>query len=356
MAKKRSKPRVNSLKQYTGNKSYIKGKIFEKTLHVLLVKAGFSTDVSGLQVTMNQKRLHGRGATYDPDFFKQFSLGIPFINPLMLVLEAKNYNNRVGLSIVREFLGAFIDISQYARIDTKKGGQKRYDMLFDTRYNYCPVLFSLKGFQRKSEGFMFAHGINFISYENSEIMAKILTLLDGLLEQLDFSKFQDADFRLFDDLEQVKNIDNEAKRANFDTAYNNFLEYLNKVNSLIGVLDFKYPVHILYENTVSASYLKEVRIVRKKDNLFMLENVVKRKFGEFSFSRTFLKDYLLYAQRHELLDKVIRQIDVVQVNKDSFTLRKLRIAEDSRRELINQLINIPVTPEPEVVGTTEVKA
>lgn len=340
MAKKKPVRKINPLKQYQGFKSYVKGKLFEKALQTLLIKAGFATDVFGLQVTRNQKRLHGRGATYDPDFFKQFSLGIPFVNPLMLILEAKNYNHRVGLSIVREFLGAFIDISQYARIDTKKGGQRRYDVMFDTRYTYCSVLFSLKGFQRRAEGFMFAHGINFISYENSEIMAKILVSLDKLLEQLDFSKFKSDDFRLFDDLTLIGSIRDEAKRVDFPNAYSNFTGYLNKVNSLIGVLDFKYPVHILYERSISASYAREVRLVQKKENLFILENIVKRKFGEFSFSRTFLKDYIVYAQKKGFIDNILKEIDVVQTTKDGICLRKLKIDNSSRQELITQLSKI----------------
>lgn len=341
MAKNKNKHRqkTNPFAQYSGNKSYIKGKLFEKTLHLLLTKAGFSTDVTGLQVTLNQKRLHGRGATYDPDFFKQFSLGIPFVNPLMLVLEAKNYNKPIGLNIVRQFLGAFIDVSQYVRLDTKKSGQQRYEVLYNTRYNYCPVIFSLKGFQKRAKGLMFAHGINFISYENSEIMAKVLVLLDGLVEKLDFSKFQDTDFKLFDDLTQIDNIRAEAKRSGFDTVYNNFMDYLNKVNSLIGVLDFKYPIHILYEHSVSASYAREVRIVHKKDNLFILENTAKRKFGEFSYGRTFLKEYISYAQKRGFLGKILTEIDVVQVTKDAFTLRKLRIDPTSKQELINELLN-----------------
>lgn len=354
MAKKKPVRKINPLKQYQGFKSYVKGKLFEKALQTLLIKAGFATDVFGLQVTRNQKRLHGRGATYDPDFFKQFSLGIPFVNPLMLVLEAKNYNHRVGLSVVREFLGAFIDISQYARIDTKKGGQKRYDVMFDTRYTYCPVLFSLKGFQRRAEGFMFAHGIDFISYENSEIMAKILVLLDRLLEQLDFSKFQSDDFHLFDDLSQIGNIHDEAKRSNFINAYNDFTNYLNKVNSLIGVLDFKYPVHILYEHGISVSYAREVRLVQKKENLFILENIVKRKFGEFSFSRTFLKDYVAYAQKRGSIDSILKEIDVVQTTKDGICLRKLKIDNNSKQELITQLLKISENQTEEAVPTEEV--
>lgn len=303
--KKKTKNKGIVLSEYSGKKSYIKGKLFEKTLQTLLTKTGFSTEVSSFQVTHNQKRLHGRGATYDPDFFKQFSLGIPFINPLMLVMEAKNYNKPIGLKIVREFLGAFIDVSQYMRMDTKKGGQQRYDVLFDTRYNYCPVIFSLKGFQKRAKGLMFAHGINFVSYENSEIMAKILVLLDEVVARLDFSKFQDNDFKLFDDLTQLTNIQSDAKRHGFDKAYSTYMEYLNNVNSLIGVLDFKYPLHILYESSISASYARNVRIVHKKDNLFILENTARRKFGEFSYGRTFLKEYMQYAQKRGLLEKNI---------------------------------------------------
>lgn len=350
MANKKNKytRKSNPLAIYSGNKSNIKGKLFEKTLQLFLIKAGFSTDVTGLQVTLNKKSLHGRGSTYDPDFFKQFSLGIPFINPLMLVMEAKNYNKPIGLNLVRQFLGAFIDVSQYVRVDTRKGGQQRYDVLYDTRYNYCPVIFSLKGFHKQAKGLMFAHGINFISYENSEIMAKVLVLLDGLVEKLDFSKFQDTDFKLFEDLAQIPNITVTAKRNGFETAYNNFMDYLNKVHSLIGVLDFKYPIHILYENNVSASYARDVRIIHKKDNLFILENTARRKFGEFSYGRVFLKEYMAHAQKRGMLDKILTEIDVVQVTKGVLTLRKLKIDPTSRQELINELLNAPnetETPE-----------
>ncbi|MCL4339158.1 hypothetical protein M1271_05710 [Patescibacteria group bacterium] len=350
MVKKKhiKKQKGEALAKYSGSKSYIKGKLFEKILQLLLIKAGFSTDVTGMQVTLNQKKLHGRGATYDPDFFKQFSLGIPFINPLMLVLEAKNYNKPIGLKIVREFLGAFIDVSQYVRINTKKFGQLRYDVLFDTRYNYCPVIFSLKGFQKRAKGLMFAHGINFISYENSEIMANILVLLDELVGKINFSRFQKEDFQLFEDLQQIKNLRSIAKRSGFNIALDNFTVYLNKVNSLIGVLDFKYPVHILYEKSIAASYVRNVRIVHKKDNLFILENIVKRKFGEFSYGKVFLKEYIQYAQKRGLIDKILTEIDVVQVTKDTMTLRKLKIDETSKQELINELTNIPSETEPEV--------
>ena len=337
MAKKKKKKNINLLKHYQGFKSYIKGLLFEKVLENLLTKAGYSTNVSGLQVTRNQKRLHGRGATYDPDFFRQFSLGIPFINPLVLLLEAKYYNNRVGLKTVREFLGAYIDISQFTHINTKKGGNKRYSILFDTRYNYCPVLFSLKGFQRKSEGFMFAHGINFISYENSDIMTKIFKRLEELLAQINFSKLKKEDGALFEKLDQIVNIPKKAKRQKFNRAYEEFTKYINKVNSLIGVLDFKYPIHILYERNVSASYTRKLNIIQKKDNLFILENTAKRKFGEFSFSKTFLRDYIHYAKKRNFLDNIFTQIDVVQVKGDAITLRKLRINPESKQQLISQL-------------------
>ncbi len=128
----------------------VKGKFFESVLRTLLQKAGFSPDVSTDQLTRNLKRLHGRGSTYDPDVLGQFVLGIPFVNPILIIGEAKHYAKKVTLNEARAFLGSYIDFSQFVRVDTRSYGEARYSVLYETRFTYCPIFFSVSGFQQSA--------------------------------------------------------------------------------------------------------------------------------------------------------------------------------------------------------------
>lgn len=326
-----------TLKTYRVNRSIIKGKLFELVLNELISKAGFLAEINTDQLTRNKKRLHGRGATYDPDIMGQFAMGIPFVNPIMIIGEAKNYNHQVTLANVREFLGAYIDFSQYERVDTKSYGDKRYSVLYKTRFTYCPIYFSIKGFQKSAEGFMFAHGINHISYKDSDIITKLFERIEDLLDKLTFYRFEKDDFRLFNNLETISNIQQVLRKRGFDNSYNNLISYLARVNSLIGVLDRKYPIHILYEKSISASLFRRVELEPKKEGVYILKNNAGRKFGEFSLSTSFINEYVRYAKKQEIADAIFKQIDVVINYKGTWEIRQLLIEEASRNRLLGNI-------------------
>jgi len=337
--RKRKRKINRTLATYKKNQAHAKGKLFEMVLKELMLKAGFSTSIDSDQVTKNKKRLHGRGATYDPDFFGKFRLGIPFVNPLMIVAEAKYFNSKVKLKNVREFLGAFIDFSQYVKIDTKAAGEKRYSILHSTRYTYCPVFFSVKGYELSAQGFMFAHGINYISYENSEIIAKVNHLMDQLMKRIKFSKFIKGDFKHFEDINALSEIREALRKKDFEKSYVRFKNYLTKVNSLIGVVDQKYPVNILYRRKIKASMTKKIRLKINKKNVFFIENVGDRKLGEFSLSEALTKGYVNYAKKNNSLDKIFTQIDIIYSHNENIEIKQLIVEEESRKQLINELMN-----------------
>jgi len=330
----KKKRRNRTLANSQRNQARIKGKIFELVLRELLSKAGFSTDVDSRQITRNQKRLHGRGSTYDPDFFGQFRMGIPFVHPIMIVAEAKYFNSKVHLGKVREFLGAYIDFSQYARVNTMVSGDERYSVLYSTRFTYCPIFFSVKGFDKSAQGLMYAHGINYISYENSDIVNRIFKLIEGLLKTINFSKFKSKDFKVFDELRTINQLGTELKKNNFDNALNKLQKYLSNVNSLIGVIDLKYPVNILHNRKIAASKLKKIRIKRLTNEHFFIENTAGRKYGEFSLSGNFFNGYVSYAKKNNLSDKIFTQIDIVFPHKENLEIKQLLIDPDSRNKLL----------------------
>jgi len=323
---------------YFRNRWTIKGKLFEAVLRKLLLKAGFSPDVLTDQLTRNLKRLHGRGATYDPDVLGQFSLGIPFVNPLLIVGEAKHYAKKVTLKEVREFLGSYVDFSQYPRVETKRSGEARYSVLYKTRFTYCPIFFSVKGFNKQAEALMFVHGINYISYENSEIIATIMEYMDTILEKLKFPKFEKNDFRLFENIDTLLEVRGEIRKSMFEESVRTLIDYLDRVDSIMGVLDRKYPIHILYKRKVSADKFKKVRIVKRKENLYIIENIALRKYGEFSLTPEFIENYIKYANKRGILERIFRQIDIISLNKGVWEMKQLIIDNASREELIQNFL------------------
>ncbi len=321
---------------YFQSRNLIKGKLFESVLRTLLLKSGFSPDISTDQLTRNLKRLHGRGSTYDPDVLGQFVLGIPFVNPILVVGEAKHYAQKVTLGEVRAFLGSYIDFSQYQKVDTKSYGDARYSILYQTRFTYCPIFFSVSEFQRSAEALMFVHGINYISYENSNIIATLAKYMDLVLDEINFIKVQKEDYKKFENTETVKDITNAAKKDGFAGKLDILTSYLNRVDSIIAVLDLKHPIHILYEKKVTADKLKKDRIVKTKKNLYFLENTSGRKYGEFSLTPEFIENYVKFANKKGLTDKIFKQVDVITKIKDSWSMKQLLIDDDSRKALIDE--------------------
>lgn len=330
---------TNKLKANTRNK--LKGKLFEVVLQSLLIKAGFSSNFQSEQFTKNLLKIRGRGATYKPDLVGVFNLGIPFVNPLLIIGEAKYYKAAIGLPKVREFLGSYIDFSQFPSINTVKSGDLRYEVLFGTRFNYCPIYFSIKGFQQSATGLMYAHGINYISYENSLIISKFERYIEKILDNIRLIDIKTDDFRLFSNIDLLPNVNEHLIKRNYFRSVENLLSYLNRVNSIIGVLDLRFPLHVLYEKKVTASLSREVKIVLHEGNSFILTNDAGRKFGEFTFmNSTFITKYIKYARKKGFEDTIFKQIDIIVKNKsrtgrDLWSIRQLLIKEGARQDIIS---------------------
>lgn len=333
---------------YQSYKSNIKGKIFEATLRALMKKSGFHKNIYTDQLTKKQERLRGRGSTYDPDILGQFSLGVPFVNPILIIGEAKYHAFPLGMGPVREFLGSYIDFSQFPSLDTTKAKDARYATLYEPRFNYCPILFSVRGFQLKAQGLMFAHGINFISYENSEIMKRIFELVENLLGTLKLTKFEKGDYKNLKDLETIKDLRDDLKKTSFGHSLTNLLSFISGLDSLIGILDLRFPVHILYTKQARVDLSKEVKIELDKKNKFILKGVSGRKYGEFSISIPFLIEYLKYSRSKNRLDSTLKQIDVIVKRKDRWEMKQLLINRGNRESLIKNFL--PEKPQVRVEG------
>ncbi|MEM3556079.1 MAG: hypothetical protein QXF56_05150 [Candidatus Micrarchaeia archaeon] len=337
MKYKRKKRRGAVLKRYAKNEAYVKGLIFESIIKELTKKAGFCEMDYFQQYNIKKTGLHGRGARHQIDVMGVFKLGIPFVNPIFLVAEAKNFNRKVRIEEVRDFLGKYIDIVQFNRVNTKTPQEIRYTDILQPRVTYRPVFFSMKGFVKSAEELMFAHGISYFSYENSAIMKRISKLVNQQLKQIKFSKLVDTDFKIFKEVEQFKNLRMEVKRQNYDKVVDKINSYLLRVNSYIGVLDKNFPIHILTTNKRVPKKHKEIKLELENDTNLIIKSIKNIRFGQFSLPKHFIQAYVKFAKKQNRLSTIFKQIDLVLPIGNTMNLVNLKINDSSRKELIDKI-------------------
>src|SRR3990167_6113949 len=97
------------------NESQFKGIVFEELLRYFLKQHGYTLvpkDISnyyGVSYKQNGLNLKGRGSWHQIDALGQFEFYVPFVYPIRLMSEAKCHNRKIGLSTVRNFIGAMKD-------------------------------------------------------------------------------------------------------------------------------------------------------------------------------------------------------------------------------------------------------
>jgi len=318
----------------------------------LVKKAGFETDREKLkdlgvkQLTKNFRKIHGRGGTYEADVIGLYSLPIPFTYPMLLVGEAKYQKDEVKIGQARQFLGIYTDISQYPRINTKSKQLKYSEMFKETRFNYVPVMFSANGFQKNAQALLYAHGIYFISYENSPIFGAIKKHLESLLKQIDISKVQDQDMSIMykaKSIAEIKNIGAQAKRPGFDKAIAKLLELEKNTNSYIAMLDNTLMLHILSKTRLRrpSQNVIECHPELIKDNFIQLRYSAKkrsRKIGGFSMPSQFLEQYVKNAIKQQ--KPVFEELVIYKNHEGKLFPIYLKFSEEGRNNIINTVIQM----------------
>lgn len=314
-----------------GLKAYIKGLVFEAGVQRLVEKAGFIKDPSFKQYTYNKAKLHGRGATHQIDLSGVFRLGIPFLNPLFLIGEAKNYKGKVGKAQISQFLGTITDVTQYNRVNTRTGWRNRYKALLTQRVTYCPVFFSRQGFALQAEGMMFAHGINYISYENSPIMDKLSASLESVAETIDLKNFDKRQLKYFKNLDDLSKASQYNINEPFRSASKKYIDYVASLESYIGVLDRYYTIHVLSTSTIKPES-GVVSLKMENANFQITQN--ETAIGDFSLTEKFIENYIKNGLRADIKDKLFKQLDLVLKANDTINLIQLIIDEKSREAIL----------------------
>ena len=175
--------------------------------------------------------------------------------------------------------------------------------------------FSLKGYQESAQHFMFAHGINYFSYENSEIMDHLDKNIKSVLTQIRFHKLNSKEFKNFKDLSSMQNLSSEMKKEGYDKSLGRLVSYLGSVLSYVGVLDKRFPIHILTQKKIIPKKPGTVKLEFLQKNSFILKTTSNRQIGQFSLTSMFVSQYVKMAKRYNISDNIFRQIDVIVLTK-----------------------------------------
>ncbi len=339
MPRRRRRKRASGPRpKYQKNRRYAKGVLFEALAKEVVKGAGFIEDEASGQLTATKRRLHGRGATHQADVVSRFELGIPFVHPLLLIGEAKWYARPIHIQEIREFLGLYTDITQYHHIDTRKAWRSRYRDMLRPRYTYCPVFFSMGGFDKRALGLMFAHGIFPVSYEDNQPMGRIARLATTVLNRIKFSKLGTKDFVPFRSVEGLDSLREELRKEGYADAVRRLRDGISGLRSYIGVLDQKLPISILSFRKSVPRHPADVELKLVGGSCIQIRSTRNREYGQFSITRHFLRSYL---SDESLRETAFRQIDVVVKDEDGLRLVQLRPSAASRASILSAAVIQP---------------
>ncbi|MGW5470196.1 hypothetical protein [Streptomyces chartreusis] len=140
--------------------SALRGYLLEESLAWLLRFSGYRLLVHEDQdpvelVTEGQTlRVRGRGALHQVDVLGEFAFTPAFSMPVRLFLEAKYYQTRCELEVVRNAHGVVHDVNE--NFMTGAGTRPRQ------RYKYSYALFSASGFTADAQKYALAHQISLV--------------------------------------------------------------------------------------------------------------------------------------------------------------------------------------------------
>ncbi|WP_218041104.1 restriction endonuclease [Acrocarpospora macrocephala] len=160
----------------------MRGYLLEESLAWLLRFSGYrllvhqDQDPVELVTQGDTLRVRGRGALHQVDVLSEFALTPAFSMPVRLFLEAKYYQDRCGLEIVRNAHGVVHDVNENFMTGLGTGPRQRY------KYSYA--LFSTSGFTADAQRYALAHQISLVDLSGASF-AWLLGYIGATASSLD---------------------------------------------------------------------------------------------------------------------------------------------------------------------------
>lgn len=198
----------------------VAGKLFEILMQKILLSVGFSnirSDEIYIFDGAPGQMIQGLGQAHNADVLMTPPIQIPFYNPSRILIECKDYSNKVGIDKIRSALGLREDINSFEIIDEAvlqaRRNHRRTDLVYKyTRYYYQVAVASFNGFTLPAQEFAVTHRIPLITFSELPFWRDVITL--------------------------IKEIDSENRRANYkNTSIERVLKNDPRYNDFIGLVD-----------------------------------------------------------------------------------------------------------------------
>lgn len=193
-----------------------KGYLFEYIIQDLLKKSGY--------VSVKTAKIKGRGGNHQIDAYGSLLIPTPFIYPIRLICEAKNYNKNIGLGKIRDFVGVMKDISENYIV--------RKNSKFE-RFTDSGCYFSRKGFAIDAQKYAWAQNIFLVSYNGIDQLGQIETILDKFIN-----------------LNPIRDLSKDNLLNKFKLYFKENVKNLD-ISFIVGIINKVYPVVIVGKKSLN---------------------------------------------------------------------------------------------------------
>lgn len=231
----------------------VKGALFEAQVEFLLRRSGYKPiEPDGRLI--REGKLRGRGGWHQIDAFGYYSYGVPCLYPIRIICEAKNYDGKVGLPVIRNFVGAFKDIAENYFVE--RLGTANY--LLTKRYTDAGVVFSSRGFTPQAQDYAYAQGVFLVSYEDNPVLSPLLELSDNLVDSLNVENAARQSFVfkrwIYAKMENPREAFEEDSLFLTERFGSIFADYVGLIRAIrtsyLGTASGVYPIHLLSRSEI----------------------------------------------------------------------------------------------------------
>ena len=186
------------------------GKAFEIFVKRILINVGFfEVKSDGVYVfdAAPGQMIQGLGEAHNADVLLEPPVQTPFFYKTRVLIECKDYGQKVGLGIVRSMLGLREDINHLELVDVKKlierKNQRRKGIINTyERYSYQVAIGSFAGYTVQAQNFAATHRIPLIEFDKMLFWEDFQEILQDISQdsQLKDTEKEECIIKLADDI------------------------------------------------------------------------------------------------------------------------------------------------------------
>lgn len=285
------------------------GKAFELLVKTILLHIGFSGVRSdGLYIfdgTPGQM-IQGLADAHNADVLLEPPVQTPFYTPTRLLIECKDYSQKVGLNTIRSALGLREDINHFDIVDRAELEERRRNRRSGMTYEYQRFLYqvavaSMSGFTVPGQNFAATHRIPLIEFNKMPFWEEFCAAI-GHSDRFSIAnqrfRVPENDYELYEIIEQIA-----SKSAVAITGTGQMI-FLYRTNGTETEFDDYYSLHwsTPYDPWVLCSGGAEYRFQLPKHILKLwLENSttdLDRRINAITCKSNYLSNMVVYYSQY----------------------------------------------------------